>query len=557
MYKLSELNQDSFSAHHPVTWDGGKIIHWSQFIADVNAMRLPLRYGESDEWALFHTDTYRFAVGLMALLAENKTVYLPGENHVGLTTELQGQKINLVGQFPAARCQEILIEPPPGAGRALDLTGSIVIYTSGSTGAAKPITKTLMQLDRELAVLELNWGREWQDPIVASTVSHQHFYGLLFALLWPLCSGRRFCAKAFVDPSIMAKITNALGEAVWVMSPAHLHRLPQNMPWDEARVKVKTVFSSGGPLRFEAAQEVHQVLGRYPVEVLGSSETGGIASRRQLNPKSVWRPLPEVEICLDDEGALTVRSPWLEDSHWYATSDLATLCPEGAFRLGSRADRIVKLEGKRVVLPEVEAALSKHPWIEEAFVVVISQRRQILGAVLTLTKAGCAAEQKVGRHLFTRELRRYLRERVSTAAIPKLWRFTSRLLRNAQGKVLAETARRLFNEPPLPTVLGQTVTGDGCLLELYIAADNPYFDGHFPEQAVLPGVVQLLWAQHFSREYLALDGKFSGMEAIKFRNLVFPDQKLSLTLEYARDSGRLKFHYDSVDGRHSQGTLHV
>ena len=438
MYKLSELHQDSFSAHHPVTWDSGKITRWGQFVSDVNAMRLLVRDGESDEWALFHTDTYRFAVGLLALLTENKVVYLPGENHIGLTTRLQGQKINLIGQFPAARRQEITIGQAPGTGRSFDLSGSIVIYTSGSTGEARLVTKTLMQLDLELATLELNWGREWQDPVVASTVSHQHFYGLLFALLWPLCSGRRFCAKAFADPSIMTKTTSALGEAVWIMSPAHLHRLPQNMPWDEVKGKVKTVFSSGGPLRFEAAQKVHQALGRYPVEVLGSSETGGIASRRQFNPKSVWCPLPDVGICLDDEGALTVRSPWLEDSHWYVTSDLATLCPGGTFRLGLRADRIVKLEGKRVVLPEVEAALSKHPWIEEAFVVVTSQRRQTLGAVLVLTKAGCAAERKAGRHLFTRELRRYLRERVSTAAIPKLWRFTSRLPRNAQGKVLTE-----------------------------------------------------------------------------------------------------------------------
>ena len=557
MYKLSALNQGSFATHHPVTWDGGKMIRWDQFISDINAMRLIVRDGESDEWALFHANTYCFAVGFLALLAENKVVYLPGENHVGLTTRLRDQKINLIGQFPAARCREITVEQPLNTGQTFDLSGRIVIYTSGSTGAAKPISKTLMQLDRELAVLESSWGRQWQDPIVASTVSHQHLYGLLFALLWPLCSGRRFCAKAFTDLSIMAKTTGAVPEAVWVMSPAHLHRLPQNIPWNEVRGRIKTVFSSGDLLRFEAAQEAHQVLGSHPVEVLGSSETGGIASRQQCNRKSVWHSLPEVEICLNDEGTLTVHSPWLEDGRWHKTSDLATLCSGKTFKLGLRADRIVKLEGKRVVLPEVEAALLQHPWIEEAFVMVVRQRRQTLGAILALTKVGRAAEQKLGRHLFTRELRHYLRDCVSTAAIPKLWRFTSRLPRNASGKVLTGTAKHLFNDPMLPTVLNQTATGDGCLLDLYIAADNPYFDGHFPEQAVLPGVVQLLWAQHFSREYLGLNGRFSGMEAIKFRNLVFPDQNIRLTLAYAQDSGRLKFHYDSVHGRHSQGTLHV
>jgi len=159
------------------------------------------------------------------------------------------------------------------------------------------------------------------------------------------------------------------------------------------------------------------------------------------------------------------------------------------------------------------------------------------------------------RHDFTKELRQYLRQRVSSAAIPRFWRITPVLPKNAQGKVLEKTARDLFKLPTLPAILNCEAEGDTCLLELQVSPDNPYFQGHFPDKPILAGVVQLLWAQHFGREYLRVTGKFSGMKAIKFRQLVFPRGVLRLNLEYVHESGRLKFHYQSNDGDHSQGIL--
>ena len=220
-----------------------------------------------------------------------------------------------------------------------------------------------------------------------------------------------------------------------------------------------------------------------------------------------------------------------------------------------RADRIVKLEGKRVALPEVESALTEHPWIDEAATVVVSRERQSLGAVLVLTDAGRIADATKSRHGLTKELRQYLRQRVSSAAIPRFWRIAPALPRNAQGKVLDKTAGNLFKPPTLPVILNCETEGDSCLLELQIESDNPYFQGHFPGKPILAGVVQLLWAQHFGREYLRVTGKFSGMKAIKFRQLVFPGGVLHLKLEYVQKSGRLKFHYQSNDGDHSQGIL--
>jgi len=555
MHKLSELGAGSFAPDHALVFNQHRPILWRQFLADIGATRTLIDQNSGARWALFHSSSYEFSVGLFALLAEHKTVYIPGENHPGITADLRGQEINLLGQFPVTACTKIADASDTCPTTDFSLGGCIVVYTSGSTGAAKPITKTLAQIDSELHALEASWSGRWDNPVVASTVSHQHFYGLLFALLWPLCCGRRFCHKPFIDPAIMANSTNDVAQVIWVMSPAHLHRMPDNMAWEKLRQQVPTIFSSGGPLQPWAAQELYNKVCHYPIEVLGSSETGGIASRQQRQATTPWQALPGVDISIDGDGLLTVRSPWLDNDEWYQTADLASPGPGGSFLLGMRADRIVKLEGKRVALPEVEAALSRHPWVAEAAVVPVSRQRQSLGAVLVLTAQGHDAQETKSRYQFNRELRDYLREGLSTAAIPRLWRMRSSLPKNTQGKILSKELLTLFRQTPLPTVIREQLSVNECTLELYVDADSPYFEGHFTDNPVLAGVVQLLWAQQFGRKYLPIPGNFSGMKAVKFRELVFPGRSLQLSLAYHPQTGRLDFHFDSGGGRHSQGAL--
>ncbi|MFA0544481.1 AMP-fatty acid ligase, partial [Vibrio sp. 10N.222.52.B7] len=68
----------------------------------------------------------------------------------------------------------------------------LTLFTSGSSGTPKAIDKTLEHLDIEIAQLDKNWGDLLKGNRVHSTVSHQHIYGLLFRILWPLCSGVPF-----------------------------------------------------------------------------------------------------------------------------------------------------------------------------------------------------------------------------------------------------------------------------------------------------------------------------------------------------------------------------
>ena len=555
MHSLQDLCVFSYEPGHLVARESARTRRWDEFMADVTCSRQLFKGSGNSNWALFETDSYRFAVGLVALLAEAKTVYLPGENHERMIAALQKHGAAFAGQFPTHETLQVVTGKAPDQLTPLSLSGSVVVFTSGSTGDAKPIHKTLGQLDAELAALELSWGQQLENSVVAGTVSHQHFYGLLFSLLWPLVTGRCFWHKPFVDPAIMARTLSDFPAAAWVMSPAHLHRLSKDMPWSDVRDSVTAVFSSGGPLEQHGAQTVYDALGEYPIEVLGSSETGGIAWRQQENAASLWATLPGVKTKISEQGALAVQSGWLPNDEWYATSDLASQDRPGGFSLGARLDRIIKVEGKRVSLPEAEFALGEHPWIELCALTGIQRRRQVIGAAMVLSPTGARRYAELGHHHFTRALRHYLGDHLAAAAIPRVWRVTSTLPRNSQGKILQRAVRELFDSGTLPRVLNRQNIENGCILTLQVQQDNPYFEGHFTGSPVLPGVAQLVWAQQLATNFIGVKGHFLGMKKIKFKELVFPRQELTLTLTYTPADGCLNFQYKSLQRRHSQGTL--
>jgi 3-hydroxymyristoyl/3-hydroxydecanoyl-(acyl carrier protein) dehydratase len=96
---------------------------------------------------------------------------------------------------------------------------------------------------------------------------------------------------------------------------------------------------------------------------------------------------------------------------------------------------------------------------------------------------------------------------------------------------------------------------DSAELALTLPPDLLYFQGHFPQGPILPGVAQIDWAVHYGRERFPLAGAFQGMEALKFQKVIQPGESVTLRLDYSPARSALKFQYLSAKGRHSSGTL--
>jgi acyl-coenzyme A synthetase/AMP-(fatty) acid ligase len=232
--------------------------------------------------------------------------------------------------------------------------------------------------------------------------------------------------------------------AMLVTSPAHLTRIAGIEPLG-AGAGPAMVFSAGAPLPPAAAAEAAAVLGVIPTEIFGSTETGSIGRRRAMAEPEAWRPIPGINIKLTDDGRLAIRSPFVSNADWHETDDLAALAPEGGFHLKGRADRVVKIEGKRVSLPELERLLAGLPWIGSAAVAMTGPKRQRLGAAVVLTTEGKQKLDALGPFRFGRFLRRALSAAQEPAGLPRSWRFVEALPVGHMGKRREADVAALFD----------------------------------------------------------------------------------------------------------------
>jgi 3-hydroxymyristoyl/3-hydroxydecanoyl-(acyl carrier protein) dehydratase len=104
-----------------------------------------------------------------------------------------------------------------------------------------------------------------------------------------------------------------------------------------------------------------------------------------------------------------------------------------------------------------------------------------------------------------------------------------------------------------PQVLGTVLEPNQVRLELALAPDLVFFEGHFPSCAILPGVVQIGWAIDYARRHLGLQGQCVGMKAVKFSRAIQPHMPVTLTATLRAEGAQLHFVYQSQATECSSG----
>ncbi len=514
--------------------------------------------------ALVDEDGFRFLVGLMAALHAGREVLLLPNDRPETIREISDQDVFVLTEEAYRQAQEGPTGPLAMAPLSFE-EASLIILTSGSTGKPKRVRKRLRQLEAEVANLERAWGGAIGDGSVFATVPHKHIYGLLFKILWPLSAGRPFHSRSadywetVFDAMRCHRITV-------VSSPSHLTRFPVLDALDPGD-HPDLVFSSGAPLPADAAKTCEHILGSCPIEVFGSTETGGVAWRRQTAANAPWSAFDGIEVRSRDDGILEIRSPYLDTGAWSATSDRATFLDDHRFVLTGRADRVVKVEGKRVSLPEIEGLLTKSPWVRDAAALIADDKRSSLAAVVVLTEEGRAILAAEGPFRLSRRLRAELGLKLEPAVCPRRWRFVDEIPTNNQGKRTLEAMRALFDSSKpgetwrdtrhFPIVRSRRSDETGHAFKLFVPRDLFQFRGHFPDWPILPGVAQLDWAVHFAEQALERSLTVREVHNLKFVRTVSPDAVLLLRIEADPASGRIRFEYREGDQPTSFGVLVV
>ncbi|MFV8782823.1 AMP-binding protein [Microbulbifer sp. SA54] len=562
---------------------GGRPVSLAEFTADLSWACARLRSMPSLEArsavALFCTDTYEFCVWFFAALACDLDLVIPANNKRETSRALTDVVLWL-GEWPGAGSAALRLEPAcadTASPVPKSFNGNLQLFTSGSSGEPQRIGKTLPQLVEEISAQEQHWGATAKDACVLATVSHQHIYGLLFKVLWPVFSGRPFVARTYVDVAALLRDVEPFAPAIWVASPAQLSRRNESWPWEQAQ-KLAAIFSSGGPLATEDAAAIAGLTGRWPTEIYGSTETGGIAWRQQNDGNRWWTPLRGVTVGVDSDGLLQIKSPWIPDG--FSSQDRVR--QQGVqFELLGRADQIAKIEEKRISLSLVERLLMNNPLVSEAKVLVLpkgtERSRDLLGALVVLSESGTTQLLDTGKSTLVRQLRHWLAPDLDGVALPRSWRFVTAIPVNQQGKSPRELLMQPFEsnsdvagsdtassntpEAMLPQVestqvLAMDSPAQSCAkVTLRIPHSLPCLPGHFETAPVVPGVVQIDWAVHFARSLLGVCGAFAGMENIKFKQLLVPEEQAELELIFDQEKQRLHYRFFWESEEFSSGRL--
>jgi acyl-coenzyme A synthetase/AMP-(fatty) acid ligase len=453
------------------TRSAGELRAFIQAISDALPAQRP-----GDAIVITCRDRYTFIAALLAGLARGFRVMLPPNEKAATVRALVGAA-PVVAQLRDDDASEGLdlraLAPRAPAIQVVPLVllgDEIVLYTSGSTGMPEAHTKHLSQLVGEAATHVRDFdlfGRR-----VVAGVPAQHIYGLLFSVMVPLLSGGSVLRQTPLFPRELCAELVRHGAEVLVSVPPQLVALAEDVTLQLP--PMHRCFCSAGPLPREANATLFAR--DFPItEILGSTETGGIAFRER--PDGAYKLMRGVRAQIDADAVLHVDAPWLapDEPRPYRTADRVEACPEGFRHLG-RADAVTKIGGKRVDLGDVEACLKGVAGVRDARVLAVDSGG-VRGLALWAVVEGEASLDS---------LREALRARFDPVTLPKRYRVVASMPRAPQGKLRRSDLLQLFDTWEL-TFESQP---EGAVQALS-AADQHVLDRHFQGDPSLQAAVQL------------------------------------------------------------------
>ena len=517
----------------------------ADFLADVKKLYQSLMVSSAKRFALCYLDSYRFTVALFAVLAAKRQVVLLPNNQPGTLREFAAEYDAVLDDNSDLPLGNVSFN------RAIDAAQEIIFFTSGSTGKATKVVRDLDQFQPEMLALEDLFGEQVANKSFYSTVSHQHLYGFSFFILWPLWAGRTIQLPMLTQAEAILALIKARQDLCLISSPAILQRLGTTVD-----SKKLIIFSSCSLLKAEDAK----ALANYPIEILGSTETSVVAYRQQTNGNKDWTALPCVQVSRDpNSGCLSVKSPFFSGCEAFIMGDKVEFSDDGRFQLLGRADRIAKIEGKRVSLSELEQRLTEHEFVLEAYAILLEKKRQYTAVLICLSPAGIKCLTQHGKRWLNKQLSASLHPFFDTIVLPKQFRYLNQIPRNSQSKIVQSELAKLFEPSVLREPLRlatQEIADDHVEFDLYIPRELLYFSGHFPEQPILPGVAQINWAINFACEYFNLDKKnFLNIGQLKFTHVILPEAQVKLSLKCIGQS--IIFNYAQGDKVYSLGKFQI
>jgi len=520
---------------------------------DVSSARAAIKPVKNREIALFHSDAYIFCVWLLAAWQEKRKLLIPVDKNIA-----SNQKFNewfKIGEFDNPemdKWSEDLSEHHKPFSEVDSDFEAMEVFTSGSTGTPVQVSKKIWQLENEVAAMEFTFGKFIEKNVVFNrTVSHQHFFGMPFALFWALTRGSQISRFAIKGPHEWESTT----PQVLITSPSFLKSVAETTSQHASMgTSTRSIFCAGGVFDHISFSKIKEITNTRVVDIYGSSETGHIAWKS--SPDLPWQLQEGVEFKKPIESVLQIKSKFCPSYDWFLTSDLAAQKGD-SFEILGRADRIIKIEGTRISLSQLVESINESKFVEDCRICDLGNgKRSQLGCVLKLSQKGISEIELNGKLHIVNRIKESLRGNVNSISIPRRWRFVEDFPKNNLGKILKNELDELFTmELKSPIVINRISQRDSLRLILDMSKSLQCFNGHFETLPVVPGVALIEWAIKSAQTHFLKNLTFIGMSQIKFLKFIKPNQVVQLKLDFDESKFNLKFEYRNSTTIFSTGIL--
>jgi len=342
---------------------------------------------------------------------------------------------------------------------------ALLQYTGGTTGIPKGAMLTHYNLIANVAQVK-EWGslRPGED-VHLSALPFFHIFGMTTAMNSPIYtkSTMILVPDARDIPSILSTIQKekpTIFCGVPTLYNALIHR-PDIGKYNLH--SVRSCISGASALPMEVQKKFENFTGGRLVEGYGLTETSPVTHCNPLDdPKknrigTIGIPVSDTEAKVVDmetgtrdlppgeAGELVIKGPQVMAGYWnkpndnkvslrggwFYTGDIASMDPDGYFRIVDRKKDMIDVSGYKVWPREVEERLYEHPAIMEAAVVGIPDSRS--GEAV---KAYVVLKQGYGGKVTGDEITTFCKEKLASYKAPKQVAFKDQLPKTPAGKVL-------------------------------------------------------------------------------------------------------------------------
>lgn len=348
---------------------------------------------------------------------------------------------------------------------------AILQYTGGTTGFPKGVILTHQNL-----VANTSMCRQWLykmekgKEIMLAVMPLFHVYGLMTVLVLSVMEVYKMILVPRFDATGLLKTIHKQKPTVFPGAPTiyiGLMNHPDIMKYDLS--SIKGAISGSAPLPVEVIEKFEQKTGGKIVEGYGLTETSPVTHvnflwDNEIVKGSIGVPWPGTDAAIfsletgetlpvGEIGELGIMGPqvmkgyWNNEEEtqkvlkdgWLLTGDIAYMDENGYFYIVDRKKDIIIASGFNIYPREIEEVLYEHPAIMEASVVGVkdSYRGETVKAFIVLREGMTVTEE---------ELNQFMRRKLASFKVPRIYEFRKELPKTAIGKVLRRQLKKESEE---------------------------------------------------------------------------------------------------------------